>query len=107
MRLVLIRHAESEHAVNNIVGGTLGCQGRRRAAATPAPRVAGQMAARVPAGVGDTAGLTLAANAAIDLQLHTTYSDGDWTDEQLLDYLISERFSLAAVTDHDRVDTAR
>jgi broad specificity phosphatase PhoE len=27
MRLVLIRHAESKHAVNNIVGGPLGCQG--------------------------------------------------------------------------------
>jgi 2,3-bisphosphoglycerate-dependent phosphoglycerate mutase len=27
MRLILIRHAESEHAVNNIVGGPLGCQG--------------------------------------------------------------------------------
>jgi broad specificity phosphatase PhoE len=27
MRLVLIRHGESEHAVNNIVGGPRGCQG--------------------------------------------------------------------------------
>jgi broad specificity phosphatase PhoE len=27
MRLILIRHAESEHAVNNIVGGPLGCRG--------------------------------------------------------------------------------
>ncbi|MCA9928858.1 MAG: PHP domain-containing protein [Anaerolineales bacterium] len=53
-----------------------------------------------------TTGLSLTANAAIDLQLHTTYSDGDWTDEQLLDYLIAERFSLAAITDHDRVDIA-
>lgn len=53
-----------------------------------------------------TNGLTVAANAAIDLQLHTTYSDGDWTDEQLLDYLIAEKFSLAAITDHDRVDIA-
>ncbi|HUM68254.1 MAG TPA: PHP domain-containing protein, partial [Chloroflexota bacterium] len=40
-------------------------------------------------------------------QLHTTYSDGDWTDEELLDYLIAERFSLAAITDHDRVGIAR
>ncbi len=53
-----------------------------------------------------TNGLTIAADAAIDLQLHTTYSDGDWTDEQLLDYLIAEKFSLAAITDHDRVDIA-
>jgi predicted metal-dependent phosphoesterase TrpH len=54
-----------------------------------------------------TTGLSLTANATIDLQLHTTYSDGDWTDEQLLDHLIAERFSLAAITDHDRVDIAR
>ena len=54
-----------------------------------------------------TTGLCLAPEAAIDLQLHTTYSDGDWTDEELLDYLIAEKFRLAAITDHDRVDTAR
>ena len=54
-----------------------------------------------------TTGFSLTANAGIDLQLHTTYSDGEWTDEQLLDYLIAERFSLAAITDHDRVDIAR
>ncbi len=52
-----------------------------------------------------TTGLSLTSNSVIDLQLHTTYSDGNWTDEQLLDYLIAERFSLAAITDHDRVDT--
>ncbi len=54
-----------------------------------------------------TTGLSLAGNAAIDLQLHTTFSDGVWTAEQLLDHLIAERFSLAAITDHDRADTAR
>lgn len=54
-----------------------------------------------------TIGLRLAPDAVIDLQLHTSHSDGDWTDEQLLDYLIAERFNLAAITDHDRVDTAR
>jgi 3',5'-nucleoside bisphosphate phosphatase len=48
----------------------------------------------------------LAADAAIDLQLHTIYSDGTWTPEQLLDYLVSEQFGLAAITDHDRGDTA-
>jgi 3',5'-nucleoside bisphosphate phosphatase len=53
-----------------------------------------------------TTNLRLAPAAAIDLQLHTTHSDGDWTDEQLLDYLIAEGFGLAAVTDHDRADTA-
>jgi predicted metal-dependent phosphoesterase TrpH len=54
-----------------------------------------------------TNGFSLTSNAFIDLQLHTTYSDGDWTDEQLLDYLVAEGFSLAAITDHDRVDIAR
>jgi predicted metal-dependent phosphoesterase TrpH len=52
-----------------------------------------------------TTGLVLAPNAAIDLHLHTTYSDGTWMPEQLLDYLVGEKFSLAAITDHDRVDT--
>lgn len=50
--------------------------------------------------------LSLAADAAIDLQLHTVFSDGTWTPEQLIDYLVREQFSLAAITDHDRVDTA-
>ena len=49
--------------------------------------------------------LILATDAAIDLQLHTTYSDGSWTPEELIDYLVGEDFGLAAVTDHDRVDS--
>jgi 3',5'-nucleoside bisphosphate phosphatase len=49
--------------------------------------------------------LVLAPNAAIDLQMHTIYSDGVWTPEQLIDHLVSEQFGLAAITDHDRVDT--
>lgn len=53
-----------------------------------------------------TSHLVLASNAAIDLQTHTIYSDGTWTPEQLIDYLVSERFGLVAITDHDRVDTA-
>ncbi|MDQ2716162.1 MAG: PHP domain-containing protein [Chloroflexota bacterium] len=52
-----------------------------------------------------TSHLVLAADAAIDLQMHTTYSDGTWTPEQLIDYLVSEHFGLVAVTDHDRVDS--
>jgi len=52
-----------------------------------------------------TTGLVLAADAAIDLQMHTTYSDGKWTPEQLIDYLAGEQFALVAVTDHERVDT--
>ncbi len=53
-----------------------------------------------------TTHLVLAPDAAIDLQMHTLYSDGTWTPEQLIDYLVSERFGLVAITDHDRVDTA-
>jgi predicted metal-dependent phosphoesterase TrpH len=52
-----------------------------------------------------TTGLVLASDAAIDLHLHTTYSDGKWTPEQLMDYLVGEQFDLAAITDHDRADT--
>ena len=39
-----------------------------------------------------TTGLSLAADSAIDLHLHTTYSDGRWTLEPLLDYLLREQF---------------
>ncbi len=52
-----------------------------------------------------TTNLILAPDAPIDLQMHTTYSDGAWKPEQLLDYLASENFGLVAITDHDRVDT--
>src|ERR1700752_1343358 len=52
-----------------------------------------------------TTNLVLPPDAAIDLQLHTTYSDGTWLPEQLIDYLVSEGFGLVAITDHDRVDT--
>ncbi len=52
-----------------------------------------------------TTGLRLAADSAIDLQLHTTYSDGRWTLEPLLDYLLREQFGLVAMTDHDCADT--
>ncbi len=50
-------------------------------------------------------GLCLAADSAIDLHLHTTYSDGRWTLEPLLDHLLREHFDLAAIADHDRADT--
>jgi predicted metal-dependent phosphoesterase TrpH len=49
--------------------------------------------------------LVLAPDAAIDLQMHTTFSDGTWTPEQLIDHLVNERFGLVAITDHDRLDT--
>lgn len=48
--------------------------------------------------------LTLSPDSSIDLHMHTTYSDGHWPAEQLLDYLAGEGFDLVAVTDHDRVD---
>lgn len=53
-----------------------------------------------------TSHLVLSSEDAIDLQMHTTYSDGLWTPEQLIDYLVDEHFALVAVTDHDRVDVS-
>ncbi len=52
-----------------------------------------------------TTPLTLAPDSAVDLHIHTTYSDGKWTPEGLLKYLAAEQFGLAAITDHDRADT--
>ncbi len=52
-----------------------------------------------------TADLALTADAAIDLHVHTAYSDGAWQPEQLLDLMLREQFGLVAITDHDRVDT--
>lgn len=48
--------------------------------------------------------LTLQADSAIDLHMHTTYSDGRWPAPKLIDYLAQEGFDLVAITDHDRVD---
>jgi len=48
--------------------------------------------------------LTLTPDAAIDLHMHTTYSDGRWSAEQLINYLVDEHYDLVSVTDHDRVD---
>jgi len=53
-----------------------------------------------------TTGLRLAVDSAIDLHVHTTYSDGRWTLGPLLDHLHREQFALAAIADHDRTDTA-
>jgi hypothetical protein len=52
-----------------------------------------------------TTNLTLSPAASIDLHMHTTYSDGRWPVEQLIDYLVAEGFDMVAITDHDRVDT--
>ena len=52
-----------------------------------------------------TTDLVLSPDASIDLQLHTTFSDGIWPPDELIDHLAREQFSLVAITDHDRVDT--
>ena len=52
-----------------------------------------------------TTNLTLAPDASIDLHMHTTYSDGRWHAEQLINYLVVEGFDLVSITDHDSVDT--
>ena len=52
-----------------------------------------------------TAPFTLAPEAPIDFQMHTTFSDGQWTAPELLDHVASEGFALIAITDHDRPDT--
>jgi predicted metal-dependent phosphoesterase TrpH len=49
--------------------------------------------------------LTFEPEAAIDLQMHTTFSDGHWTATHLLDHVAGEGFALVAITDHDRLDT--
>lgn len=51
----------------------------------------------------DSPWLTLDPDAPVDMQLHTTYSDGRWTAAELLDYVAGEGFALVAVTDHDQV----
>ena len=51
-------------------------------------------------------GTVLDTDAVVDLQLHTVLSDGAWTPEALIDYLVAQQFALAAITDHDRVDIA-
>jgi 3',5'-nucleoside bisphosphate phosphatase len=48
--------------------------------------------------------VTLHPDSAIDLHMHTTYSDGRWPAQQVIDFLVQESFDLVAITDHDRVD---
>lgn len=48
---------------------------------------------------------TISADASIDLHLHTTYSDGRWSAQELIEYAAQENFSLIAVTDHDCVES--
>jgi len=51
-----------------------------------------------------TQNLVLEASSAVDMQMHTTNSDGTWSPEKLIDYLKTQGFGMAAITDHDRVD---
>jgi predicted metal-dependent phosphoesterase TrpH len=48
--------------------------------------------------------LTLQPDDAVDLQLHTIYSDGVWRPDELFGYLASAGFRAAAITDHDHLD---
>src|SRR5436305_5650563 len=49
--------------------------------------------------------MLIASDTSIDLHMHTTYSDGRWSAEELLDHVVEQGFGLIAVTDHDRVDS--
>ncbi|GCE18825.1 PHP domain-containing protein [Dictyobacter kobayashii] len=51
-----------------------------------------------------TTTVTLRPDSAVDFHMHTTYSDGRWPAQQVIDFLAKEKFDLIAVTDHDRVD---
>lgn len=48
--------------------------------------------------------LVLSLTDAIDLHLHTLYSDGHWQPVALFDYLASVGFRAVAVADHDTLD---
>lgn len=50
--------------------------------------------------------LTLSPEDAVDLQVHTIYSDGHWQPESLFAYLRDEGFRLVAITDHDSCEHA-
>lgn len=47
--------------------------------------------------------ISIGPDDAIDLQMHTTYSDGDWTPDALFDHLAAAGFRVVAVTDHDNL----
>jgi len=42
-------------------------------------------------------------DAAVDLHMHTTYSDGRWAPDALFAQLAQDRFAVVAVTDHDQM----
>lgn len=45
--------------------------------------------------------VVLRRDDAVDLQIHTVYSDGHWLPDQLFAYLRDAGFRLVAITDHD------
>ena len=47
----------------------------------------------------------LSPDAAVDLHLHTLASDGGWTPEKLIEHLAERDFKVAAVADHDTMDS--
>lgn len=49
--------------------------------------------------------IRVAADAGVDLHMHTLASDGRWTPETLVAYLKNENFSVIAVADHDTMDS--
>jgi 3',5'-nucleoside bisphosphate phosphatase len=49
--------------------------------------------------------ISITSDTSIDLHMHTTYSDGRWPAEDLLNHLTHENFGLVSITDHDRVET--
>ena len=48
--------------------------------------------------------MKIAADAHVDLQIHTTYSDGQWQPAALFAYLARAQFRLVAITDHDTLE---
>lgn len=46
----------------------------------------------------------LPPDAAVDLHLHTRYSDGDWQPADLFDALAQARFRAVSVVDHDQME---
>jgi predicted metal-dependent phosphoesterase TrpH len=53
---------------------------------------------------GVTAVTAVSGDDAVDLQLHTVYSDGTWRPADLFDELAARRFRVVAITDHDTLD---
>ena len=48
-----------------------------------------------------TRSLILNADSPVDMQLHTTNSDGTWIPEQLVDYLVAEQLWILRFTDRN------